>query len=296
MALRRAIRHVSAPRGPDWREAGRAAKVMEDTRRPDAPRPSRSSIRSRSWLSGRFATVLACLAILAATLLAAAPIIAASGDAPPGVKVIETWIEEWDPERACWVRLHEPFAKCSAEVGRPQPEEIVYPLPRFGPFLVLNERVAGIFGIINAQSLNHFERMLGEFPDIDQLNFVDAAGTDDDIANLKLGRIIRASGIATHVPAHGSARSGAVELFLAGGRRTMERGARFAVHRWRDQTGRGPQDYPAHHPFNALYLDYYIEMGMSHDKSHAFYDMTNSVPHSDALWFGPDEMTYWLMP
>jgi hypothetical protein len=159
---------------------------------------------------------------------------------------------------------------------------------------VLNDRVAGVFGATDSTILEHFRQMMHDFPDIDQLNLIDAVGTIDDIANLKLARILRTSGMSTHVPAHGSARSGAVELFLAGVRRTMERGARFAVHGWRDHLGRSPKDFGEHDPVNEMYLKFYEEIGMSHDKSHAFYNMTNSVPDSDAMWFGPEEMSYWL--
>ena len=54
--------------------------------------------------------------------------------------------------------------------------------------------------------------------------------TEDDGANLRLGRMIRARGIATYVPAGGSVRSGGVELFLAGARRFADPDAEFAVH------------------------------------------------------------------
>lgn len=35
-------------------------------------------------------------------------------------------------------------------------------------------------------------------------------------------------------------------------------------------------------------------MGMSEAKARAFYAMTNSVPHSRALWFGPEQMGRWI--
>ncbi len=238
-----------------------------------------------------------CAAIALATLAFAPAVPVAASTAGAGAaagKVVQTWVEEWDPVHSCWFRIDAPSGNCGSEVRRPAPEDIVYPLPRYGPFLVLDERVAGVFGITDRATLDHFNAMIADFPDIDQLNFVNAGGTVNDVSNLKLGRIIRASGISTHVPGHGSARSGAVELFLAGVRRTMERGARFAVHSWRDNQGRSPRNFDQHDPVNQLYLAFYMEMGMSHDKAHAFYDMTNSVPHSEALWFGPEEMRQWL--
>ncbi len=211
-----------------------------------------------------------------------------------GVQVVETWVEDWDPVKRCWIRVDQPSAACSSEVHRQTADETAAPPARFGPFVVLNSRVAGLVGATDSESLKHFGRMMTSYPDIDQLDFIDAPGTINDISNLKLGRLIRASGLSTHVPNNGSARSGAVDLFIAGVRRTMDKGARFAVHCWSDYYGKGPYDYKKHDPVNEMYLNYYMEMGMSHDKAHQFYDMTNSVPHSSALWFGPEEMQKWI--
>lgn len=217
-----------------------------------------------------------------------------SADRKVGVQVVETWVEEWDPDKRCWIRIDRPSAGCSSEVVRLVEDEILSPGVAFGPFVVLSERVAGLVGTTDSQSLKYFERMIAAYPDIDQLNFIDAPGTIHDVSNLMLGRLIRASGLSTHVPSNGSARSGAVDLFIAGVRRTMDNGARFAVHCWSDVYGRSPHDFDEHDPVNELYLNYYMDMGMSHDKAHEFYAMTNSVPHTSALWFGPEEMQKWI--
>jgi len=211
-----------------------------------------------------------------------------------GVQVVETWIEEWSPEKRCWIRVDQPSVGCSSQVRRLPTDDPVAPSARFGPFVVSNDRVAALVGMTDSESIKQFVRMMIVYPDIDQLNFIDAPGTIDDVSNLKLGRMIRASGISTHVPSNGSARSGAVDLFMAGVRRTMDKGARFAVHCWSDSQGRGPYDFPENDPVNELYLNYYMDMGMSQNRSHQFYAMTNSVPNTAALWFGPEQMQMWI--
>jgi hypothetical protein len=60
--------------------------------------------------------------------------------------------------------------------------------------------------------------------------------------------------------------------------------------------GREPADFAPDAPENRLYLDYYAEMGMSDDEARAFYAMTNSVPHSGALWLEGAEMARWIAP
>lgn len=164
----------------------------------------------------------------------------------------------------------------------------------FGPFRVLDANRAAIVAETTSSSPAHFAAMLRAYPGIATLEMVDCPGTEDDRANLRLGRMIRAQGIATHVPDGGSVRSGGVELFLAGLRHTAAPGAEFAVHSWADEDGRQPRDYAPDAPENRAYLDYYREMGMSAAQASAFYAMTNSVPFEQARWLTASEMGQWV--
>lgn len=206
----------------------------------------------------------------------------------------QSWIEEWDPVAQAWVRSGDDPAGFDRPPATANSGARKGPLAVFGPFVVLDANTAAVMGSTNSNSPADFARMRTAFPGISMLELIDAPGTVNDIANLKVGRMIRAAGISTHVPANGSVRSGAVELFLAGKTRTMEPGAQFAVHSWRDERGRGPQDFAPEDPANRLYTAFYEDMGMSQADARAFYDMTNSVPHSGALWFGPEVMRGWI--
>lgn len=172
------------------------------------------------------------------------------------------------------------------------------PIPRgvaaFGPFRVIDGHRAALVDVTDERSPAQFSAMLRAFPGIVVLDMVECPGTLDDRGNLALGRMIRARGIATYVPRGGSVRSGAVELFLAGARRSADPAAEFAVHAWIDDAGKAPQDYPADAPENRAYLDYYREMGMSAQGAAAFYAMTNSVPFAAARWLGVAELSRWV--
>lgn len=164
----------------------------------------------------------------------------------------------------------------------------------YGPFRVLDEGRAALVDVTDGRSPAQFAAMLRDHPGIATIEMVECPGTEDDLANLRLGRMIRERGIATHVPAGGSVRSGGVELFLAGAHRYADPGAEFAVHSWQDDTGLEPDDYAASAPENRRYLDYYRQMGMGPIEAEAFYGMTNSVPFSSARWFGAGEMSLWV--
>ncbi|MHA7820166.1 MAG: alpha/beta hydrolase [Erythrobacter sp.] len=273
--------------------------------------------------------IAAFLAILAAALLGS-PALAQdmqSGNWQAGygslrTVVTESWVEEWDPQAGRWVRVSGDVAatipddagmpvvtttyvngaqvtetRAAARYAVPAvPRPAATIVAQYGPFVVTGETRAAIIGPTDSASPRYFDAMLRDFPELAVLDMVEAPGTSNDIANLAVGRRIRAAGIATHVPRGGSVRSGAVELFLAGSTRTLEDGAQFAVHSWLDNHGREAEDFASDHPAHRLYIDYYVEMGMSEQRARAFYAMTNSVPHSAALWLGSDDMRHWLRP
>jgi hypothetical protein len=233
--------------------------------------------------------------------------------AQSGARVVSTvtWVEEWDPASGQWVPVDETPAAIAPAVFEPSDPVAAEPvrfiarparmaagaaLARFGPFRVLDDRRATLIDGTDESSPQAFAAMLAAHPELEVIEFADAPGTSHDLANLALGRAIRAAGLATHVPTGGSARSGAVELFLAGTRRTVDPGALFAVHSWRDESGREPDDFAPDAPENRLYLDYYAEMGMSAEEARAFYAMTNSVPHASALWLEGAQMARWIAP
>ncbi|MFN5819118.1 MAG: alpha/beta hydrolase, partial [Novosphingobium sp.] len=140
----------------------------------------------------------------------------------------------------------------------------------FGPFRVLDATRAALVDVTDSASPAQFAAMLRAYPGISLIEMIECPGTEDDRANLRLGRMIRARGIATLVPAGGTVRSGGVELFLAGARSIADPAAEFAVHSWADEDGREARDYPADAPENRAYLDYYREMGMAPAQAQAF--------------------------
>ena len=217
-------------------------------------------------------------------LLLLALFVAPQASAQTRYVLVETVIEEW-----VVVEGGERFVAAAPAI-----EALPAGIARFGPFRVLDGARAALVGRTDARSPEAFAAMLAAYPALERIDMIEAPGTADDRANLALGRAIRAAGLATHVPAGGSVRSGAVELFLAGARRSAADGARFAVHSWRDEWGRGPHDLTPDAPANRAYLDYYTEMGFAPAEAAAFYAMTNSVPHEAARWLDAAEMQDWL--
>lgn len=174
------------------------------------------------------------------------------------------------------------------------PAAIPQGIARFGPFRVLDPARAAMVDGTDSSSPAQFQAMMAAYPGISMIEMIEVPGTEDDRANLKLGRMIRERGLTTYVPAGGSVRSGGVELFLAGKQRVADPGAEFAVHAWADEDGREATDYSDNAPENRAYVDYYVEMGMPAARARSFYAMTNSVPNGDAKWLTGIDMGRWV--
>src|SRR5690606_35366400 len=70
----------------------------------------------------------------------------------------------------------------------------------YGPFRVLDDTTAALVGATDSRSPGWFQAMLRDYPRLATLRLVECPGTYDDRANLALGRMIRASGMAIYVP------------------------------------------------------------------------------------------------
>ncbi len=158
-------------------------------------------------------------------------------------------------------------------------------LARFGPFRVISAQTVELRGVTDSSTPAQFKRMIAAYPALKTIEMVECPGSEDDDANLALARMIRQAGLNTHVPKSGSIRSGGVELFLAGVKRTSEPGAQFGVHSWIDSDGREARDYPVTDPVHQQYVGYYQEMGLKPDNARAFYAFTNAAAPASGVHY-----------
>ncbi len=178
------------------------------------------------------------------------------------------------------------YAEVALDDVRPSQSAIA----RFGPFHVIDRSTVEMIGTVDSATPRQFARMLAAHPALTTIIMRDCPGSIDEAANLALARALRRAGLSTHVPADGSVRSGAVELWMAGAQRTAAPGAEFGVHSWRDETGREARDYAMSDPVHREYLDYYREMGMDDARARQFYALTNSVGFDDLRLLGVRDM------
>ncbi len=158
-------------------------------------------------------------------------------------------------------------------------------IAQFGPFGVVDGSTVEMNGTIDSTTPAAFRRMIAAYPHIQTIRMIDCPGSVDDDANLALSRMVRRAGINTHVPKGGSIRSGGVEFFLAGVKRTIEPGAEFGVHSWQDEDGREATDYAANDPVHSAYINFYVDMGLNRDTARSFYNFTNKAAPADGVYY-----------
>jgi hypothetical protein len=133
-------------------------------------------------------------------------------------------------------------------------------------------------GQITSRTPRNFRATLRAHPELETLVLLQMSGSLDHAAVRDMGRMVRAAGLDTHLTGRSRIHSGAVDLFIAGNRRSMEPGAVIGVHAWANGYGEGTS-YPAtarqHRPIAA----YVAEMLGSPD----FYWFTLQAAPSDGI-------------
>ena len=151
-------------------------------------------------------------------------------------------------------------------------------------FNVKDNRAYG-YGFTDDRSLGVVRNLMKEHPQVDTLVLKKMSGTRDSARNIILARDIRKRGLNTHLDSNSMIASGAVDLFLAGKRRTMECGALIGVHSWsisgaRDTIRISPSDI-GYDRSQKYHEDFLSDMGIDP----AFYVFTRAAAE-------PEDMHY----
>ena len=110
-------------------------------------------------------------------------------------------------------------------------------------------------GEITSRTPANFERLLAENPQVRTIVLTNMSGSLDDGAVQRMGYHLRNAGMNTRLTAQSEIYSGAVDLFLAGSRRSMAPGAVIGVHAWADGFG-AAGDYPPDAPEHQALVQY----------------------------------------
>ena len=155
---------------------------------------------------------------------------------------------------------------------------------KYGPFSIQNDTTALINGDMGNHIEKQFNNLMEDYPRIKLLNFGECPGSNNDEAMMDAAKLLRNSGIRTHLPANAVIESGAVDLFLAGKSRTIETGSKIGVHAW-SAGNKSATDYAVGHEEHDFYINFYIFCGYFKEEAEGlYYFIINAA--------GPDDMRY----
>lgn len=112
-------------------------------------------------------------------------------------------------------------------------------------------------GEITSDTLDQFEDVMDDNPQITTLREGVVSGSCDDETMIALSYLVRDMGLDTELLSDSEVYSGGTDLFLAGVNRRMEQGAIIGVHSWSDGTN-DAIDFPRaspEHEMNRRYIE-----------------------------------------
>ncbi len=161
----------------------------------------------------------------------------------------------------------------------------------FGIFAFQDNETVVMDGLIDSDLPIYWDNYISTYPGTNRIIMKNCPGSTDDEANWEAAKNIHAHGVAIHLPEDAIIASGAVDLFLAGIARTREEGSQLGVHAWADGNGNEATDYPVGHEEHQGAINYYIDVGFTHEEAKAFYYFTiNIAPAADIHWMTDEEI------
>ncbi|MFK7936242.1 MAG: hypothetical protein AB8G22_22195, partial [Saprospiraceae bacterium] len=155
---------------------------------------------------------------------------------------------------------------------------------QFGPFQVVDDNTVEMDGEISSSTLEDFEDLMKDYPEIDQIIMKEVPGSSNDEVNLLVSQKVHDNNIATHLADDGLIASGGVDFFLAGTTRTKGSNTMIGVHSWSDGTSEAA-DFPRGNAEHQPYIDYYISVGFSQTAAEEFYYFTINAAPAASIYY-----------
>jgi len=155
---------------------------------------------------------------------------------------------------------------------------------------------ARMFGVIDHTTPERIQELVTDHPEVTTIVMIDVPGSDDDPANLRAARMVRAYGLRTEIPSDAVVASGGVDFFLAGQERWIGPCAKLGVHSWDEDGEDGSlllgNEVPRDHEIHRMFLEYYEEMGIPAE----FYWFTlDAAPPERIHWMSDEEILRYEM-
>jgi hypothetical protein len=125
-------------------------------------------------------------------------------------------------------------------------------------------------------------------PEVKTIVMTQISGSVNDAVNMHTGRLLHENGFTTKLLSDSDIASGGVDLFCAGKKRVVEKGAKIGVHSWCCVNEFTAIELPKEHPAHQYQVDYFT-MVLGAEKGPAFYFYTLEAAAFDDIHYMTDE-------
>lgn len=147
-------------------------------------------------------------------------------------------------------------------------------------------------GTLGTKSYKQFKDLIENHPEVKTIVLQNVPGSINDAVNMHTGRIIREAGLTTKVLSNSKISSGGVDIFCAGKKRVIIKGAQLGIHSW-GGNGISADELSEDHPAHQYQLKYFT-MCLGKLKGPKFYFHTlTSAPAGDMHWMTDKEIKQW---
>lgn len=166
-------------------------------------------------------------------------------------------------------------------------------------FIEVKENQAYLSGNLGTKTYSQIRNLIANHPKVKTLVMLNVPGSVNDLVNMHTGRLLRENSFTTKVLSNSRIASGGVDLFCAGKKRIVEKGAKLGIHSWCCIGGNNLTDnnftatqVPKDHPAHRFQLEYFTMM--LGKKGDDFYFHTLSAAPFDGMhYMTPQEIKEW---
>ncbi|NER12827.1 hypothetical protein GWK08_05205 [Leptobacterium flavescens] len=160
--------------------------------------------------------------------------------------------------------------------------------------LQVRDGEAYLSGTLGTVTYHQVKDLIRNHPEIKTITFTQVQGSVNDAVNLHTGRILREAGLNTKLLANSNIASGGVDLFAAGVKRHITKGAKLGVHSWAGENITADQ-LPEDHPAHQYQIAYFTQM-LGKDLGPRFYFYTlSAAPAEDIHYMSEKEIEKWQL-
>lgn len=153
---------------------------------------------------------------------------------------------------------------------------------------------AYLSGTLGTITYHQIKNIIDNHKNVKTIVLTQVDGSINDAVNMHTGRILREAGLNTKVLADSNIASGGVDLFCAGNKRTITKGAKLGVHSWAGENIKA-DELPKDHPAHQYQIAYFTQMlGAKNGPDFYFYTLSAAPPET-VHYMSAKEMEDWKL-